>query len=319
MATGGLDVLVLGRRDSVAYATGARSLWTAGTRPFGAAAVLVGAQRSTHLLSTWEEGVPPEIPFERLYGLTWNPAVMGQALAGIPGVADAARIGVDAIAPGFARAVTRLAPKAELVPADSLLWSARTTKLPAELERIGAAVAVARGAVDVATTALARGDAPVVAKAATLRALGSQGCTVPTSAPLVQAIPGSNFVNVDFGVLVDGYEGGCGRPIRSMSPEMGSAPGSGDIDVREAEAAHARLVAACRSGAGAAQLRAAAAEVDRWLVRGSGMGFEPPVVTDTLCADVALAADMVLSVEVEAGGVRWRDLVHIGRDGPAPF
>ena len=41
MATVGLDVLVLGRRDSVAYATGARSLWTAGSRPFGPACVLV--------------------------------------------------------------------------------------------------------------------------------------------------------------------------------------------------------------------------------------------------------------------------------------
>ena len=37
MATVGLDALVLGRRDSVTYATGARSLWTAGTRPFGPA------------------------------------------------------------------------------------------------------------------------------------------------------------------------------------------------------------------------------------------------------------------------------------------
>ena len=111
MDAAGLDVLVLGRRDDVAYATGARTLWTAGTRPFGPACVVVGATQATHLLSTWDAGVPPEIPFERLFGVTWNPAVMAEALRAVPGLPEARRVGVDAWSPGFARALPRLAPR----------------------------------------------------------------------------------------------------------------------------------------------------------------------------------------------------------------
>ena len=109
MDAAGLDVLVLGRRDDVAYATGARTLWTAGTRPLGPACVVVGATQATHLLSTWDAGVPPEIPFERLFGVTWNPAVMAEALRAVPGLPEARRVGVDAWSPGFARALPRLA------------------------------------------------------------------------------------------------------------------------------------------------------------------------------------------------------------------
>ena len=87
MATVGLDALVLGRRDSVAYATGARSLWTAGSRPFGPACVLVEAAQSIHLLSSWDEGMPPEVPFAHLFGVTWNGAILAGALAAIPGLA----------------------------------------------------------------------------------------------------------------------------------------------------------------------------------------------------------------------------------------
>jgi Xaa-Pro dipeptidase len=365
MVASRLDALVLGRRDSVAYATGARSLWTAGTRPFGAAAVLVAESRAVHLLSTWDEGVPPEVPFERLYGITWNPAVMARALGAVPGLAGARRIGVDGLSVGFAHAAGRLAPDAELVPADDLLHAVRVLKLPGEVQRIRLAAAVAAAGVGVAAAALAAGSARADALAAALGALAVAGVTVPSSAPVVEPVaaggktagagggtsipasaaaaqsaeaaagqgaaagvgapsagPGSGrepatgpvraggaLVLVDLGVLVDGYEGARGRTVLA-----GRGPADGRVEA--VRAAHRHLVEACRPSATASDLRAAAAEagVTRWTVRGSGMGFEPPVVTDSLGAGAELAEGMVLSVEVDVDGVRRRDLAHVRAD-----
>jgi Xaa-Pro aminopeptidase len=303
MATAGFDVLVLGRRDSVAYATGARSLWTAGTRPFGPACVLVESPRSTHILSSWDEGIPPEIPFDHLYGVTWNGAILAGALAGIPGLAAASRIGVDALSLGIERMVRRLAPEAALVPADDLMRAVRALKLPAEVARIRAAVAVARLGMEAAGAAVADGAGSTVVRAAALAAVAGLGVTVPTSGVAVtQPGPGAgSAAHVDIGLLVDGYEGGLGRTL----PEADG--------LRQCRAAQRRLVDACRPGATVADLGGAvAAGVTRWAVRGSGMGFEIPVMTAALGRGQVIEEHMVLSVGIELDGVRRRDLAVVG-------
>jgi Xaa-Pro dipeptidase len=305
MATAELDVLVLGRRDSVAYATGARSLWTAGSRPFGPACVLVAATRSIHLLSSWDEGVPPEVPFEHLYGVTWNGAILAGALAAIPGVATATRIGVDALSPGFERMARRLAPAAELVPADDLMRAVRALKLPAELVRIRAALAVAGAAMEVAGAALAGGGGPAAAQVAALELAAGRGVSVPASGVVVRPAgpaDGARF-HVDVGFLVDGYEGGLGRTLPGTDP---AAP---------VVAAQRRLVDACRPGATAADLRGAIpGGATGWRVRGSGMGFEAPVLSATLGRGEVIEEQMVLSVELELDGMRRRDLAAVGAD-----
>ena len=307
MAAAGIDVLVLGRGDAVAYATGARALWTAGTRPFGPAAVLVASTGATHLLSTWDAGVPPEVPVEHLYGVTWNPEVMAGALRAIPGLAEARRLGVDALSPGFERAARRLAPGAELVPADDLLRGVRARKLPGEVERLRAAVDVAAVGVEAARGALAAGASYAQALAAALGATAGRGVTVPTSAPVVRpAGPGGSLVHIDLGLLVDGYEGALGRTV--------PADGASAREPRLAAEAQRRLLHACRPGATGAELRtvAAAAGATGWMVRGSGMGFEPPVVTDTVGAAAGIEEGMALSVEVEIDGIGRRDLAVVG-------
>jgi Xaa-Pro dipeptidase len=305
MATVGLDVLVLGRRDSVAYATGARSLWTAGSRPFGPACVLMEAARSIHLLSTWDEGVPSEVPFEHLYGVTWNGAILAGALAAIPGFSNATRIGVEALSPGFERMAQRLSPAAEVVPADDLMRAVRALKLPLEVARIRAAVAVAGAAMEAAGAALAGGAGPAAARSAALEAAAGRGVTVPTSGVGVRPADRADGArcHVDVGLLVGGYEGGLGRTL----------PGSGgDAAV---VAAQLRLVEACRPGATAADLRSAVrGGPARWRVRGSGMGFETPVLSATLGRDEVIEEHMVLSVELELDGMRRRDLAVVGSD-----
>lgn len=327
MAEAGLDVLVLGRRDDVAYATGVRGLWTAGTRPFGPAALLVAATGAVHVLSTWDDGVPPEIPFEHLFGVTWNPQVMATALRAVPGLSDARRVGVDAWSPGFARAIGRLAPGADVVAADDLVRAVRAQKLPAEVERMAAACAAARAAVDAAAAALPVGGDPrgpgvarpdlVAARAAALRLLAARGVTVPTTGVVVDPAPpdarggGDPRVHVDVGVLVDGYEGGSGRTVTLGASVPPGAEGGADD-------AHDRVVAACRPGATGASLvaTARAAGADGLEVRGSGMGVEPPVVTADVGAGAVLAPGAVVSVAVAVAGDRRRDLVLVADDGP---
>ena len=104
MAAHDLDVLVLGRQANVRYVTGAPQLWVAGTRPFGPTCVLVRETGAVHLLSTWDEGVPDDIPHENLYGISWNPMNTMAALRRIDGAATARRVGTDALSPVFAQA-----------------------------------------------------------------------------------------------------------------------------------------------------------------------------------------------------------------------
>jgi Xaa-Pro aminopeptidase len=314
MAGAGLDALVLSRRDTIAYASGAARLWTAGTRPFSASCVVLAAGRSVHLLTTWDEGVPPEIPFDDLYGVTWNPAIMEQALRALPGLTDARRIGVDGLSVGFEHLTERLAPGAELVPADDLLQAVRTVKLPAEVDRLRAATAIAAAAVEAAGAAVTGGASPAEALAVALRTTADRGVTIPASAPVVA--PSGPFVHVDVGILLDDYEGAQGRTVVAPSATAASSTTAADLDA--VEQAQQRLLDACRPGATGADVRAAAG-LTRWRVRGSGLGFEHPVITDIVGAGARLEEGMVLSVEVQVGDAHRRDLVIVGPAATTPL
>ena len=75
-----LDVLVLGRQANVRYVSGAPQLWVAGTRPFGPICTVVRSTGEIHLNSTWDEGIPDDIPHDHLYGLAWNPMTLIEVL-----------------------------------------------------------------------------------------------------------------------------------------------------------------------------------------------------------------------------------------------
>ncbi|MBV9514661.1 MAG: aminopeptidase P family N-terminal domain-containing protein, partial [Mycobacteriaceae bacterium] len=110
-----LDVLVLGRQANVRYFTGAPQLWVAGTRPFGPICTVVRASRQIYLNSTWDEGIPEDIPHGNLYGLAWNPMTLISVLRDIDGAANARRVGTDALSPTFATLLPIAFPNAELV------------------------------------------------------------------------------------------------------------------------------------------------------------------------------------------------------------
>ena len=214
---------------------------------------------------------------------------IGAALAAIPGLSDARRLGVDGMTAGFLRAVERLAAGAELVVADELLADARRTKFAAEVDLMRAACGVAAAGLDAVAAALPTPDAAAAAVA--VDAMARAGSTKPVGEPLVRAADGSAVV--DLGVLVEGYEGGIGRTLGD-DPE-----GTADV--------HRQALAACRAGT-VAPGSGSGATVE---VRGAGLGAERPVVG-------TLEAGMVLSVTTTAGSHRWRDLVLVA-DEPRPL
>lgn len=286
MAERDIDVLVLGRQDDTNYASGMRRLWTAGTRPFGAGCIIVGATGHSHVLSSWDAGLPSTMTFEDLYPITWNPAVMGEAMAAIPGLAEAKRIGVDEVSPSFARGAARFAPDAEIVTADDLMADVRRHKLPAEIECIRAACAVAWAGVD-AVLSDTGDDDPVRLTGVAVQAMADAGTSIPASEPIVRRT--ADATEIDLGILLEGYEGGVGG--RFIAGERAAAPA---------------LVSACRAGAGHADLAAAAAS-GAWRIRGLGMGYERPVIDADLGRAEVLDAGMVLSV----GDGAHRDVVAV--------
>src|ERR1700709_1621303 len=143
MAEHDLDVLVLGRQANVRYVTGAPQLWVAGTRPFGPTCVLVRETGAVHLLSTWDEGVPDDIPHENLYGIAWNPVNTIANLARIDGASTAKRVGTAALSPGFAQLLPSAFPNAELVDGELAMRAARRIKTAEEVAALREAIRVA--------------------------------------------------------------------------------------------------------------------------------------------------------------------------------
>jgi creatinase/prolidase-like protein len=285
MADADLDVLVLGRQDDANYASGMHRLWTAGTRPFGAGCIVVRSTGRTHVLSSWDAGLPETMRWDDLYPSTWNPRVMAASMVAVPGLTDATRIGVDEVSPSFTRAIARIAPQAEVVPADLVMARARRIKSVDEIELIRAACVIAWAGVDAALLDPAHGVSAAIA------AIAAKGHTIPSSAPRVRPLP--DGVHVDLGIIVDGYEGGVGG--RFVDGErLASSP----------------LAAACLPGATRGSLAAAAD--GRWLVRGLGMGFERPVIDADHGAAEVLEAGMVLSVSDND----HRDVVAVTDDTP---
>ena len=291
LAAAGIDMLVAGRQDHINDITGAHQLWTAGTRPFGPVCTLNTATGEIFLLSTWDEGVPDDIDLDHLHGITWNGAIIYQRLAATPGVATAQRIGIDAWSPGMAGLLSAVAPTAEIVPVDDILLQARRNKLPSEIDAIRAACAAAAAGT---AAALAHPGNDTERLAAGVEAMALAGSSTPAAEPQAE---GSI---VDFSCIRFHYEGGLGRTANTAPP---------------AQRPHAALIAACIPGATGHDLRRAAPDGD-WLIRGNGMGFEPPVINARYGAGEVLEEHMVLSVSARIGGEYARDTVLVTESTP---
>jgi Xaa-Pro dipeptidase len=341
MAAHDLDVLVLGRSANVRYVSGAQQLWVAGTRPFGPACVLVRETGAVHLLSTWDEGVPDDIPHENLYGISWNPMTTMSVLQRIDGAATARRVGTDTLSPTFAQLLPTAFPTAELVDGELAMRAARRIKTDEEVVALREAVAVAEWSLAAAVAELQPGVREQTLAGVLLEALAAGGVSTPSNQDVAwvtsrdhpwRRVNGDGRVGVgdlvafSSGVLAGGYTGEVGRtwPVGAAD---GVPNGVGAL-YRRWDSLWERLIAACRPGAGAGELLAAYEAAGEPappmpVARGLGMGFDPPVISKHLLATAAdehLEAGMVLAVtgyvwEEGVGAVFGREAVLIAPDG----
>jgi len=318
MRDAGIDALILGREANARYVSGARRLWLAGARAFSPGCVLV-ASGDVHLLSTSDDGVPPDIPIEHLYPITWNPANLMARLAAVPGLAAARTIGFDALTPLMESLLSSTFPGAELLDGQAVMLAARRHKLPAEIDALRHATLVAAQALDDAIAA-AR---PGVRERDLLALFERRACELGTTVPAFEGHFGSVFagdrelgagdrVVLDVGVLLDGYEGGLARTI---------VCGNGRVDGNPAEDLFTTLLGAVKAGASGADLLAAwdgagVARPTQPIVHGVGLGYEPPVIGDD---DDELAPGMTISLRAEADGWVRRDAVVVTETGAQPL
>lgn len=315
MARRDVDVLVLGREGNARFVSEATRLWLAGTRPFAPGCVVVRETEAVHLLSITDFGVPAEIPPARLYPMSWNPANIMGAVAGIPGVSDAQRIGVDGLTPLFEQLFTATFPNAQLADGEAVMRAARRVKSAAAIERIRAAIAVAEDALGAAVEALRPGVREVELKGVFEERMCRRGTSTPAFEGVFCVVDGDrpvrrlvserviadgDLVAMCAGVLLDGWEGSltrtrpCGAPTAEHRDRGSRWRDEWTL-----------LLGRCRAGAPVGDLRATAGAS----VHGVGLGYEG------LEEGTALEPGMVIQLELEADGLLGADTLLIGDGG----
>ena len=335
----GVDILVAGREANARYVSGAPRLWMAGSRPFGLGCVLVRATGAIHLLSTWDEGIPEEIPHERLYGISFNSRNFLSVLQGVEGAATAKVMATDALATGAVTLLGAAFPEAEIIDGGRLLDRARRVKTPEEVDAIRASVAVAERALTATEAALAPGITERQLTGVFMEAMVANGVTTPAAQDVAWLtsperpwhragrdvpVEAGDLVAFEAGVVRGGYIGELGRTLvvggdRSRSRSL----------FARADGLRARLVEACVADApGSALLDAYAAAGEPPppvpVARGLGLGYDLPLVTASLpdtAAEQRLEAGMTLVLtthvwEEGVGSVLGHEPVVITPTGP---
>ena len=333
-----LDILVLGRQANVRYISGAPQLWVTGTRPFGPICELVRATGEIHLNSTWDEGIPEEIPHENLYGFAWNPMTLVGILQNIKGADTARRVGTDALTPTFAKLLPMAFPNAELIDAELAMQAARRIKTPEEVQALRRALLVAEKGVAAGVASLGPGTTEQALAGAVLEAEAAGGVSTPATQdaawvtskehPWRRAegdglVREGDLVALSAGVLADGYVAEVARTLY-----VGEPTDAVRALYRRRDDLWDKLVAACRPGATTSGLLDAYRQAGEPLpampvAHGLGLGFDPPVVSPALRATAEaeiLEEGMVLAVtayvwEQGVGAVFTRDAVLITADG----
>jgi Xaa-Pro dipeptidase len=339
-----LDAVVLGREDNVRYASGARRLWTASSRPFVPTCLVMREGDEVQLLSfsASYEGIPEEILPDDFFPVTWNPMNFVERFASTKGAAQARRVGFDGLSPFFDGLMHQAFPNAEFVAAEAMMRDLRRIKLPEEIVCLRTAAAIAESALYAAAVEVRPGVTEKHLQATFLDRMCALGTSqFAQQGTFTQIAPGGGLrwitgdrtldegamVALAGGALWAGYEGSlartwwCGHQRRPTAAHRAL--------YEQWRAVIDPVVAACRPGADGGALRAAydAAGGERdgtTLAYSIGMGHEGPIAGGGLSADgeraQRLAAGMVLGVKAlvtgAEGGYLGEDMVLITEDGP---
>lgn len=338
MAVHGLDALILGGAGNVHYVTGARVLGRAGVLPFAPVCVVVRSTGRVHLLSTWDEGVPPEIEREDLYPLQWNPRNLMDSVAAVPGLRESRRVGTDGTTVSFGAMLESV----ELVDGGAVLAAARRIKTDDEITCLEVAAAISESALSVMSSALRPGITERELLGVYSSHISGLGAPVPPSESVCFATPSvgpvafrhlvsdrvvgdGELVVLAPGALYAGYEAGLARTFVTGSASAGSASAGALALAGQCAAGMEALVGACRAGGIGADLYRAASGAGLssagLLASGLGLGAEPPAIGFGRGHDAVLEEGMVLSVQswVAAegvGGCLERATVVVGARGP---
>jgi Xaa-Pro dipeptidase len=339
MEAADIDVLVVGREGNARYVSGAPRLWTAGSRAFGPGCVLVRATGSVHLLSTWDEGIPEDIPHENLYGISFNAMNFVKVLQRIEGAATARTVATDSMTGSSAHILPKAFPSAELVDGEPLLRRARRVKTPEEVDAIRASVRVAERALVEAEGALVLGVTERQLTGVFMEAMASAGVTTPATQDVAwitsrqhpwhrssrdAPVGSGDLVAFEAGVILGGYVGELGR----THAVDGDAAIDRELRQRR-DGLWDRLLAACRVGARLTDLLDAydAAGIlppPMPVARGLGLGFDLPLVTHALprtAGEQHVEAGMVLALTAYVwregvGAVYGQEPVVVTATGP---
>ncbi len=339
MEAADIDLLVVGREGNARYVSGAPRLWTAGSRAFGPGCVLVRATGSVHLLSTWDEGIPEDIPHENLYGISFNAMNFLTVLQGIEGAATARTVATDAMTPSASQLLPKAFPSAELIDAEPLLRRARRVKTPEEVEAIRLSVRIAERSLDEAEAALAPGVTERQLTGVFMEAMASAGVTTPAGQDVAwitsrqhpwhrasrdAPVGRGDLVAFEAGVILGGYVGELGR-----THAVGADAVIDSALLGRWNELWDRLLAACRVGAPLTALLDAydAAGVPpppMPVARGLGLGFDLPIVTHALprtAAEQQVEVGMVLALtayvwQEGTGAVYGQEPLLITDSGP---
>jgi Xaa-Pro aminopeptidase len=339
MEAADIDLLVVGREANARYVSGAPRLWTAGSRAFGPGCVLVRATGAVHLLSTWDEGIPDDIPHENLYGISFNAENFLRVLRNLDGAATARTVATDALTPGSSRLLPAAFPSAEIIDGEQLMRRARRVKTPEEVEAIRASVRIAERSLEAAEAALTPGVTERQLTGVFMEAMADAGITTPASQDVAwitsrdqpwhrpsRDVPAASgdLVAFEAGVIAGGYGGELGR-TRAVDGDGAPSP---QLFERAYELSD-RLLTACRVGAPASDLLDAYAAAGvppppMPVARGLGLGFDLPLVTHALpdtAADQLLEPGMVLALtafvwEEGVGAVCGQEPVVVTATGP---
>jgi Xaa-Pro dipeptidase len=316
-----VDFLIVGREGNARYVSGAPRLWTAGSRAFGPGCVFVRASGEVHLLSTWDEGIPEEIPHGNLYGITFNALNFVTVLSKIPGAAEAKRVATDSMSGSSANVLPKAFPSAEFVDGEPMLRQIRRVKSAEEIEAIRASVRVAERALAAATEGLVPGVTERQLTAIFMEAMAAEGVTTPSGQDVAwitsrrepwgrtnrdTPVQPGDLVAFEAGVVLGGYSGEVGRTHAVRE--------GGHVDselARRTSALWELLLDACTVGAPLAGLldaydAAGEPQPPMPVARGLGLGFDLPLVTRSLpltARDQHVEAGMVLALT----GYVWKE------------
>lgn len=340
MEVAGVDILITGREANARYVAGVPRLWLAGSRPFGPGCIFVRASAEIHLVSTWDEGVPDDIPRENLHGITFNAQNTLAMLTGIDGAATARTVATDGLMPSTIGLLRKAFPDAELVDGEQMMRRARRIKTPDEVDAIRESVRLAEESLAAAEAAFAVGVTERQLTAVFMEAMASAGVTTPTTQDVAwitspkdrwarstrdAAVAPGDLVAFDAGVIRNGYVGEIGR-----TAAVGGVESAGGALVQRWDELWDRLLAACRPGASGTDLLEAYAAVDAPappvpVGRGLGLGNDLPLVSQALprtAAEQRLEPGMVLALtayvwQEGVGGIYGQEPVLITDTGPS--